>query len=69
MEAALLNYQSMIVAPLLYPTSETPEAIQVEAHGPIKMVFDVCHIIDWASKKDAQCFLLMWEEVCEKLLL
>ena len=28
MEAASLSYQSMIEAPLLYPSSETPEAIQ-----------------------------------------
>ena len=43
MEVALLNYLCMIVAPLLYPASETPEAFQAEAHGLIKMVFDVDH--------------------------
>ena len=69
MEAALLSYQSVIVAPLLYPSSETPEAIEVEARGPIEMFFDVCHIIDWAPFFDAQCFLLMQEEVHEEHLL
>ena len=67
MEAALLSYQSMIVAPLLYSASETPEAIQVEAHSLIKMVFDVGHKIHQASFFEAQGFLLMGEEVFEKL--
>ena len=69
MEAALLSYQSMIIAPLLYPASETPKAIQVEARGLIKMVFDVGHKVHWASFFEAQGFLLMWEEVFEKLFL
>ena len=56
MEVALSSYQSMIVAPLLYPASETPEAIQVEAHGLIKMVFDVGHKIHRASFFEAQGF-------------
>ena len=69
MEAALLSYQSMIVAPLLYPGAETPEAIEVESCGPLEMFFDVCHVIDWAPFFDAQHFLLMQEEVCEERLL
>ena len=59
----------MTVAPLLYPASETPEALQVEARGLIKMVFDVGHKIHRASFFEAQGFLLMGEEVFEKLLL
>ena len=69
MEMALSNYQSVIVAPLLYPASETPEALQVKAHGLIKMVFNVGHKIHQASFFEAQGFLLMLEEVFEKLLL
>ena len=48
----------MIVAPLLYPASESPEAIQAEAHGLMKMVFDVGHKIHQASFFEAQGFLL-----------
>ena len=59
----------MIVAPLLYPASETPEALQVEASGLIKMVFDVGHKVHQASFFEAQGFLLILEEVFEKLLL
>ena len=59
----------MIVAPVLYPASETPEALQVEARGLIKMVFDVSHKIHRASFFEAQGFLLMGEEVFKKLLL
>ena len=59
----------MIVAPLLYPASETPEVIQMEAHGLIKMVFDGGHKIHRASFFEAQGFLLMGEEVFKKLLL
>ena len=66
MEAALLSYQSVIVAPLLYPSGKTPEAIEVEACGPIEMFFDARHVIDWAPFFDAQCFLLMQEEVREE---
>ena len=69
MEAALLSHQSMIVAPLLYPSSKTPEATEVEAGGPIEMFFNACHVIDWAPFFDAQCFLLKWEEVREECLL
>ena len=59
----------MIIAPLLYPASETPEALQVEACGLIKMVFDVGHKFHWASFFEAPGFLLILEEVFKKLLL
>ena len=69
MEVALLCHQSMVVAPLLYPSGKTPEAIEVEARGPIEMFFYAHHVIDWAPFLDAQCFLLMREEVREERLL
>ena len=59
----------MIIAPLLYPASETPEALQVEACGLIKMVFNVGHKVHGASFFEAQGFLLILEEVFEKLVL
>ena len=68
LEAALLSHYPVVVAPLLYPSSETPEAIEVEARGPIEVFFDACHVIDLAPFFDAQCFLLMWEEVREEHL-
>ena len=68
MEVALLSHQSMVVAPLLYPSRKISEAIEVEACGPPEMFFYACHVIHWAPFLDAQC-LLMWEEVCEELIL
>ena len=59
----------MIIAPLLYPASETSEAIQVEAGGLIKMAFDVGHKVHRASFFEGQGFLLILEEVFKKLLL
>ena len=59
----------MIIAPLLYPASETPQVLQMEAHGLIKMVFDVGHKVHRASFFEAQGFLLILEEVFEKLVL
>ena len=59
----------MVVAPLLYQSGKASEAIEAEAHGPPEMFFDACHVIDWAPFFDAQCFLLMWEEVHEEHLL
>ena len=59
----------MIIAPLLYQASETPKDIQVEACGLIKMVFNGGHTIHRASFFEAQGFLLIGEEVFEKLLL
>ena len=59
----------MVLAPLLYPSNKTSEAIEVEARGPPEMFFNASHVIDWAPFFDAQCFLLMWEEVCEECLL
>ena len=59
----------MIIAPLLYPASEAPQALQVEAHGLIKMVFDVGHKFHQASFFEAQGFLLILEEVFEELVL
>ena len=59
----------MIIAPPLYPASETPEAIQVEAGGLIKMVFDAGHKVHWALFFEDQGFILILEEVFEKLLL
>ena len=69
MEAALSSYQSMVVAPLLYPACETPEALQVRACGFIKMVFDVGHKVHRASFFEAQGFHLILEEVFEELVL
>ena len=59
----------MIIAPLLYPASETAEALQVEAHGLIKMVFNAGHKFHRASFFEAQGFLLILEEVFKKLVL
>ena len=59
----------MIIAPPLYPASETPEAIQVEANGLIKMVFDVGHKVHRASFFEGQGILLILEKVFKKLLL
>ena len=69
MEVALLSHQSMVVAPLLYPRGKTSEAIEAEACGPIEMFFYARHVIHWAPFLDAQCLLLVQEEVCEECLL
>ena len=69
MEVALLSHQSMVVAPLLYPSGKTSGAIEVEARGPKEMFFYACHVINWAPFLDAQCLLLVQEEVHEEHLL
>ena len=69
MEVALLSHQSVVVAPLFYPSGKIPEATEVEARGPPEMFFYARHVIHWAPFLDAQCLLLMWEEVCEECLL
>ena len=68
MEVALLSHQSVVVALLLYPRGKTSEAIEAEAHGPI-MFFYAQHVIHWAPFLDAQCLLLVQEEVREERLL
>ena len=68
MEVALLSHQSMVVAPLLYPCRKISEPIEAEACGPPEMFLYVCHVIHWASFLDAQCLLLVWEEVCEEFI-
>ena len=69
LEVALLSHHPVVVAPLLYPSSKASEAMEAEACGPPEMFFDACHVIDWAPFFDAQCFLLMREEVHEERLL
>ena len=69
MEVALLSHQSVVVAPLLYPSRKISEATEAEAHGPPEMFFYARHVIHWAPFLDAQCLLLTWEEVCEEHLL
>ena len=59
----------MIIAPPLYPASETPEAIQVEASGLIKMVLDVGHKVHRKCFFEGQGFILILEEVVKELLL
>ena len=59
----------MIIAPLLYPASETLEALQMEACGLIKMVLDVGHKVHQASFFEAQGFRLILEEVFKELVL
>ena len=63
MEVALLSYQSMVVAPLLYPSGKISEPIEAEARGPPEMFLYVRHVIHWAPFLDAQCLLLVREEV------
>ena len=58
----------MIIAPLLDPACETPEAIQVEAGGLIKEVLDVDHKVHGMCFFEGQCFLLILEEVVEEPL-
>ena len=53
----------MIIAPLLDPMGEAPEAIQVDASGLIKEVLDVGHKVQWTG------LLLVLEEVVKELLL
>ena len=66
MEAALLSYYPMIIAPLLDPACEAPEAIQVEAGGLIKEVLDVGHEVYQTGFLEGQSFLLKLEEVVKE---
>ena len=59
----------MIIAPPLYPASETPEAIQMEAGGLMKMVLDVGHKVHRTCFFEGQGFILILEEVVKELLL
>ena len=69
MEVALLSHQSVVIAPLLYPSSKVLEPIESKARGPLEMFFNACHVIHWAPLFDAQCFPLIREEVREELFL
>ena len=59
----------MIIAPPLYPASETCETIQVEAGGLIEEVLDVGHKVHWTGLLEGQGFLLILEEVVKEPLL
>ena len=69
MEATLLSYYPMIIAPPLDPACEAPEAIQVEAGGLIKEVLDVGHEVHRMGFLEGQSFLLKLEEVVKEPLL
>ena len=68
MEVALLSHQSVVVAPRLYPFRKISQHIEAEAHGPPELLLYVQHVIHWAPFLDAQCLLLVWEEVCEEFI-
>ena len=68
MKVALLSHQSMVVAPRLYPCSKISQPIEVEARGPPELLLYVQHVIHWAPFLDAQCLLLVQEEVCEEFI-
>ena len=59
----------MIIAPLLDPACEAPEAIQVEAGGLIKEVLDVGHKVHRMGLLEGQSFLLKLEEAVKEPLL
>ena len=69
MKVALLSHQSMIVAPLLDPCHKVSQSIEAEARGPPELLLYVWLEIHWAPLFDAQCFLLVWEEVGEEFFL
>ena len=68
MEVALLSHQSMVVAPRLYPHCKISQPIEAEARGPPELLLYVWHVIYWAPFLDAQCLLLVQEEVCEEFI-
>ena len=68
MEVALLSHQSVVVAPWLYLHHKISEPIEAEACGPPEMFLYVHHVIHWAPFLDAQCLLLVREEVCEEFI-
>ena len=68
MEVALCSHQSMVVAPQLYPCRKISQPIEAEARGPPELLLYVRHVIHWAPLLDAQCLLLVWEEVCEEFI-
>ena len=68
MEVALLSHQSMVVAPKLYPRCKVSQPIEVEARGPPELLLYVRHVIHWAPFLDAQCLLLVQEELCEEFI-
>ena len=67
LEATLVSYYPMIVAPPLDPPGEAPEAIQMEAGGLVEEVLDAGHKVQWPGLLDLQGFLLMLEEEIEEL--
>ena len=69
MEAALPSYYPMIIAPLLDPSCEASEAIQMEAGGLIEEVLDVGHKVHWTGLLEGQGFPFMLEEVVKEPLL
>ena len=68
MEVALLSHQFMVVAPQLYPRHKILQPIEVEACGPPELLLYVWHVIHWAPFLDAQCLLLVQEEVCKEFI-
>ena len=68
MEVALLSHQSVVVAPRLYPHCKILQSIEAEARGPPELLLYVRHVIHWAPFLDAQCLLLMREEVREEFI-
>ena len=69
LEATLLSYYPMIIAPPLDPMGEAPEAIQVDASSLIKEVLNVGHKVQWTGLLDLQGFLLVLEEEVEESFL
>ena len=68
MEVALLSHQSVVAAPRLYPHCKILQPIEVEACDPPELLLYVWHVIHWAPFLDAQCLLLVREEVCEEFI-
>ena len=54
---------------LLDPCHKISQLMEVEAHGPPELIIYVWYVIHWGPLLDAQCFLLVREEVCEELVL
>ena len=68
MEVALLSHQSVVVVPRLYPCRKIFQPIKAEARGSPELLLYVWHVIHWAPFLDAQCLLLVQEEVCEEFI-
>ena len=69
LDLASLDKQPVEVAPSFYPEGELRDAVEVDASSPLKLLGDICHVVQRGLLLNSNRLCLLWSEVVKEAFL